>query len=83
MTDDAVPDRAPSAATAPFTVRLDGDSVTPDVVPAIAAVASEYPGTHPLVLDVSTGHPITVGQDVDPTPDFIDTLRRILRAHAR
>lgn len=80
---DPLPPDLPNRPTAPYTILLDGKRIDAAIMPAIAAVASEFPGTHPLVIDAGTGRLITLGQNVDPTPEFIASLRRLLRQYVR
>lgn len=68
-----------------YRIILDPKAVRADVVTAINALASEFPGDDEVVMHVgNTGRRITLHLTVDSrNPVFLDAVDRIMRAHAR
>lgn len=67
----------------PFVITLDGKKVDPKIMPAIDAIASEFPGDRRIEIDVGSGRRITLGTHVTPTPDFAAALARLMQTYAR
>jgi hypothetical protein len=82
----------PRAVPVPaYRIRLEGDRYAGTVTTAILHVASEFPGSRQVIIDVahSAGpdartHAISLPCWINPDdPAWLPALRRVLRAHER